>query len=71
MQTPLLLQCFLPWQATHCEPLIPHWASLVVVTQVLPWQQPVQLFGVQVAGSHSPLLQTLLPRQGVPVVQQG
>lgn len=44
------LQCFLPVQATHVTPPRPQAPSLGVVTQVVPWQQPVQFDELQVGG---------------------
>jgi len=59
------LQCFLPVQTWHVTPPRPQAASLGVVMQVVPWQQPVQLAGVQVGGG----LTQAEPLQTCPVAQ--
>jgi hypothetical protein len=47
MQAPLW-QVFGAWQATHCAPPLPHWASVVVRMHWVPTQQPLQLLALQV-----------------------
>ena len=60
-QAPLVHRLERASQAVHAAPLVPHWAVLVAVTQVVPLQQPVVHVVEQPA--HEPLTQVSPPHE--------
>lgn len=44
------LQISFALHAEHARPPLPHAAGVVAITQLLPWQQPAQLAGLQAGG---------------------